>query len=121
MFAPLFIGGTPRCASFQIITTVNTGYSSARDADYILFDALPNMFLANMFLDSFEGATVNFELYGRIVDDPMMTFDFALLPGDQPGVVAPGIPELSSWAMMLIGFGGTALRLRRRDMSAAAV
>ncbi len=109
-------GVDPLAASFQIITTVNTGYSPARDADYILFDALPSTYLG-----SFEGATVNFELYGRIVDDPMMTFDFALLPGDQPGVIAPGIPELSSWAMMLIGFGGAALRLHRRDTSSAAV
>jgi hypothetical protein len=36
------------------------------------------------------------------------------------GGVTGGIPELATWAMMIIGFGGVGLRLRRRDASALA-
>jgi len=43
---------------------------------------------------------------------------------DQPDVstrgdLAVGVPELSSWAMMLIGFAGVGRKLRRRDAVAA--
>jgi hypothetical protein len=30
-------------------------------------------------------------------------------------LVAGGVPELGTWAMMILGFGGVALQLRRRD------
>jgi len=37
-----------------------------------------------------------------------------------PGTIAAGVPELSSWAMMIIGFGGVGLQMRRRRKAEAA-
>ncbi len=39
-------------------------------------------------------------------------FEFALEP-----TVTSGVPELSTWAMMIIGFGGVGLQMRRRQGS----
>jgi hypothetical protein len=33
--------------------------------------------------------------------------------------VTSGVPELSTWAMMIIGFGGVGLQMRRRDRAVA--
>ncbi len=41
-------------------------------------------------------------------------FEFALEPA-----VTSGVPELSIWAMMIIGFGGVGLQMRRRQGSVA--
>ncbi|SRR5260221_8208224 len=35
--------------------------------------------------------------------------------------VTPGIPELATWAMMIIGFGGVALQLRHRWQAASPI
>ncbi len=37
-----------------------------------------------------------------------------------PGTIAAGVPELSTWAMMIIGFGGVGLQMRRRGKAPTA-
>jgi len=42
-------------------------------------------------------------------------------PFDGSYVVVAHVPELSTWAMMLIGFGGVGLRMRRRNSLAGSM
>jgi hypothetical protein len=42
------------------------------------------------------------------------------IPGTEGTFTVTGVPELSTWAMMIIGFGGVGLQMRRRSNGAAA-
>ncbi len=52
-------------------------------------------------------ASIEFTLTAAAYDT---TSDFAI----GPVALTTGVPELGTWAMMIIGFGGVALQLRRR-------
>ncbi len=61
--------------------------------------------------------------------DPVITIDAGFLAAD-PGYAlsfsdgitnpAPGVPEPTTWAMMLVGFGGLGCLLRRRRVALTA-
>lgn len=63
---------------------------------------------------AFTGATGSFggiataDARGRTPTSPLFTLNFT------GGIEAPALPEPATWAMMLIGFGGIGLALRRR-------
>ncbi len=108
-------------SDLNIVTTANTGLSLARDADFIGFSDFASTF------NVYEGRTASIELFGKIVGDPQLNFDFiqisAVTSGD--GFIGHGVgsvPEASTWALMLVGFGGlgAALRSRRRLATATA-
>jgi hypothetical protein len=77
--------------------------------------ALEGPFLLNgppiLPLDPFEANGPPIRLSGRIVafDAPVVVGNFAVSLS-----AVPGVPELGTWAMMIIGFGGVGLQLRRR-------
>ncbi len=113
---PVDIGGATLSLGF--LSTVNTGLSPARDADFLTFNDLATTF------NVVEGGTATIDLYAVIIGDPNMFFDHIdNAQGD--GVIGNGVgggavPEPASWALMIMGFGGMGAVMRRRRMAAAA-
>jgi hypothetical protein len=111
-----------------ITTTSNIGASVAQDADYINICGNGSQLCGTSieaFEDSQGGTGVTVNLTGQIVGDPYLAFTSVALSPIQPGTglsgaignqaAMGGVPEPSTWAMMLTGFLGLAgLRYRAR-------
>jgi hypothetical protein len=52
---------------------------------------------------------------------PNLFFVFGFQDGDLPGFVAQGVPEPSTWAMMLLGFAGLGFAFRRSRRKVASL
>lgn len=109
-----------KTSNVDIVTTINTGLSPARDADFVGFSDFPQTF------NVYEGGFSVANLYGTIVGDPMVTLDLiTIAPGFEDGGFVGqglgGVPEPATWSMLLLGFLGLALavRLARRGAYAA--
>lgn len=118
-------------AEIIITTTSNLGASLAQDADYINIVggiSLVSGLSIEAYEDSEGGTGVTAVLTGYFVDDPHLEIsDVSLAPGqpDTSGLIgdepAAGVaPEPSTWAMMLLGFGGLGLAGWRVGRKAAA-
>ena len=74
--------------------------------------------LASLFT-SLGGGSIAYELFDVDPDDNFYDFTQGVAGGlvnvGQPPVVIPGIPEPSSWAMLMVGFGLVGGMLRRRS------
>ncbi len=108
-----------KTSQISILTTANTGFSAARDADFIGFSDFSSTF------NVYEGAFSIVNLYGRIVGDPTVTLtSIAITEGFENGGFVGngvgGVPEPASWALMIAGFGLTGCLLRRRRVVAHA-
>jgi len=55
----------------------------------------------------------SFTLYDHVYHEYFTTYNTLTIPG-----VSGGVPEPAAWALMLLGFGGTGLMLRRRARTA---
>lgn len=103
---------------FGILSTLNTGLSLKRDADFLTFLGFDQTF------NVFEGHTAAIDVYGQIVGDPMSSvIFFELTPGfEKDGFIGMGVgvPEPATWGLMILGFGAAGWSLRRRRAVSAA-
>ncbi len=101
---------------FEFTATVNDG-TAAQNADYLNVEGISTSF------NVLEGDSASASLYG-IIDDFEPAY-FQLDPGQTGGFIGDSlpspssVPEPSTWAMMLIGFGGLGFLAYRRQQRAA--
>jgi hypothetical protein len=107
----------PVVSAISIVTTINTGISAARDSDLVGFSTL-----GDTTFNVFEGAEASAILYGRIIGDPMLSFDLISLgpnfdgSPDIRGFIGSGIggaPEPGSIFLSVTGLGLLAFVRRR--------
>lgn len=116
-----------------ITTTSNLDVDLAQDADYINICGNGSNICGSSieaYEDSEGGTGVTAVLQGQIVGDPQLQFLSVTVSPDQlatGGLVgneaAGGVPEPSTWAMIILGFAGIGLvgyRTRRASRAAAA-
>ena len=117
--------------TISINTTSNLLQSNAQDSDYINICGNQSNICGKSIqaIESSQGGTgVTVDLYGTIVGDPQLFINLVTLApgqseitngfiGDSPAV--NGVPEPSTWAMMILGFCGVGLVVYRRRNQAA--
>ena len=59
-----------------------------------------------------------FSFLPNVVGDPFMGFNISIDGSALDFALAPGVPEPSAWALMLLGFGGLGAALRSRPRTA---
>ncbi len=104
-----------KTSQISLVTTQNTGLGAARDADFVGFSDFPQTF------NVYEGGLSIVDIYGRIVGDSTVKLSsIEIAPGfESGGFVGSGVgsvPEPTSWALMVGGFGLAGASLRRRRM-----
>jgi hypothetical protein len=117
--------------TISINTTSNLLQSTAQDSDYINICGNQSNICGSSIqaVESSQGGTgVTVDLYGTIVGDPQLFINLVTLaPGqsmDTNGFVSDspavnGVPEPSTWAMMILGFFGVGFMAYRRRKSSA--
>lgn len=107
-------------SNLSFVTTQNTGRGAARDSDFIGFSDFGSTF------NVYEGQTSSIELFGSIVGDPMLSLDHieisaAAAGGGFIGHGVAGVPEPSTWLMLLLGFFSLGVGVRGQRSRARAV
>jgi hypothetical protein len=124
------LGNVPNTFTFNLVSTTNTSDPNA-SADYVYF---PSSFSTETFVIS--GTTYRVQLlgFGNVVGDGFLSSDttqlhvreglhatadlFAEVTSQTPPGVG-GVPEPSTWAMMILGFAGIGyMAYRRKNKSA---
>jgi hypothetical protein len=100
-------------SNLSIVTTQNTGLSAARDSDFIGFSDFSPTF------NVYEDQTSSIELFGSIIGDPMLDLDRIEISPVAAGAGfigngIGGVPEPTTWLLMIGGFFGLGAMFRTR-------
>lgn len=115
------LGPVPSTFSLSLVVTPNTG-TPAENADYVLF---PSSYSSSTFLIGSTTYTVKIVDFENVMGDGFLPSDGTQLhvleggraSADLYAVVTSqisGVPEPSTWAMMLLGFAGVGFMAYRR-------
>jgi hypothetical protein len=124
----LYIAGSYRGSAYQSAPPHPIGRVSHKAMDFYasvyndLYNRSDPLSFHGQFGDSASGYVQVYDpdtgsyIFVGLLETPAMTSG---APGPDTRAMTSGVPELGTWAMMIIGFGGVGLQLRRRRRNAA--